>query len=348
MIILFFGRSSKVSNTAPTVNNIDIINNSGVYTVTYDYLDNQNDEEDNYKPYATYVDFSGIEEENNTLTGSHNYNNINNVTESGSTFSWYRADDISGTSEILISTATTANYVLTSNDVGKYIRRSVTPVSVLGDVGVEVFSRYSSEITEEIVFNPFTDIAWNEAFDFKTSADLNNYGSGGDLVVGSGTPSYDGANSAVRFVRTSTQFYNSTAVVSHNIPDDIWVKFKTPSSFTGNQTVMAMSNTHRIDYTVTGELRLSGTLTGVILSPNTFYSLRCYLNGASSSYEILGVVSSTSISLSTGGIGIPVVKVGADNTGANAFNGHIRALFIKAGTLGGSEITNMQSWLATY
>lgn len=54
--------------------------------------------------------------------------------ESGTKYQWYRSNTASGAGKLAISGATSATYVLTNNDVGKYISLIVTPVSGTGNL----------------------------------------------------------------------------------------------------------------------------------------------------------------------------------------------------------------------
>jgi hypothetical protein len=193
-------------------------------------------------------------------------------------------------------------------------------------------------------FDPWTDIAWTDAFDFSTSLDLVNKGVGNDATAPT-APVYSGAEEAVRFTRASSQYLRAVATVAYNVPVETWIVFKTPSSFSGSQIMYATSNTHRIECISTSNFQLSGTDTGNALSTSTWYTARVILNGASSEYQLYGVVGLTAISLSTSSIGTPSSKIGAANGLFNYFDGHIKYIFTKVGSLSAGEITNMETWL---
>ncbi|WP_036841644.1 Ig-like domain-containing protein [Polaribacter sp. Hel_I_88] len=81
----------------------------------------------NENPTATNVTFSGTLETGQELTATYAYSDSDNDAENGSTFQWFRSDDINGTNKIAIPNATNAAYILTSDDENKYISFQVTP-----------------------------------------------------------------------------------------------------------------------------------------------------------------------------------------------------------------------------
>ncbi|WP_157964810.1 cadherin-like domain-containing protein, partial [Algibacillus agarilyticus] len=80
-------------------------------------------------PTASSVAFSGSLEEDETLTGTYSYSDVDSDAESGSTFKWYRSSDSGGTGKAAISGATSSTYVLVSADIGNFISFEVTPVN---------------------------------------------------------------------------------------------------------------------------------------------------------------------------------------------------------------------------
>jgi len=129
----------------------------------------------NSEPVATNVDFSGLLIDNQTLTGSYTYSDNESDTEGTSTFQWYRADDASGTNQIAISGETDITYVLTSDDVNKYISFEVTPIAQTGTTsGIPVKSAYQGSIINN---------AAPTASNVSISGDLNQ----GKILTGSYT-----------------------------------------------------------------------------------------------------------------------------------------------------------------
>ncbi len=99
----------------------------------------------NYPPLANSVSITILSslKEGYGLTGSYSYSDVENDSESGTSFQWYRADDNSGTNRIAISGETTGSYTMSGSDVGKYITYGVTPRAATGtSPGPENFANY--------------------------------------------------------------------------------------------------------------------------------------------------------------------------------------------------------------
>ena len=79
-------------------------------------------------PVASNVVITGIPEVGKTLTGNYDYFDINGDPEGESTFRWLRSDTENG-EYTAIPGATSKTYVVTEQDVGKWIKFEVTPVS---------------------------------------------------------------------------------------------------------------------------------------------------------------------------------------------------------------------------
>ncbi len=87
---------------------------------------------DNQPPVASNVIITGSPEIGKTITGSYTYFDEEGDAEDDSEFAWYRADDASGTGEILIEGEDEISYTLTLEDAKKFISFEVTPVAVDG------------------------------------------------------------------------------------------------------------------------------------------------------------------------------------------------------------------------
>ncbi|WP_421977987.1 BspA family leucine-rich repeat surface protein [Roseivirga seohaensis] len=61
------------------------------------------------------------------LEGSYTFFDQNDDTESGTTYQWYRADDVTGTGRTAIAGATAQNYTVVNDDNNKFISFEVTP-----------------------------------------------------------------------------------------------------------------------------------------------------------------------------------------------------------------------------
>lgn len=93
----------------------------------------------NTPPTASSVSFSGTLEVGEVLTGSYSYADMENDSESGSAYQWFRADDNTGTNKASISGATSQTYTLQAADANKYISFAVTPNDGV-DAGTQVES----------------------------------------------------------------------------------------------------------------------------------------------------------------------------------------------------------------
>ena len=95
-------------------------------------------------PSATNVAYTGTLVEEEVQTGSYTYSGN---TEATSTFVWYRANDISGTSQAAISGATSITYTLQAADINKHVAFEVTPIDIYGEVGTTVRSDYRASVS---------------------------------------------------------------------------------------------------------------------------------------------------------------------------------------------------------
>jgi hypothetical protein len=84
-------------------------------------------------PVAASVTFSGSMIVGSILTGSYIYSDAEGDPEGISTFRWFRADDITGTGEAAIPSATAQTYTLVDADLDKFISFEVTPVASSGN-----------------------------------------------------------------------------------------------------------------------------------------------------------------------------------------------------------------------
>ncbi len=114
---------------------VDSIPNTGTTVVT----------SVNVIPTVSSVNFKGTLQVGQTLTGSYTYNDTEGDAESGTTYQWYRSDTAeevvlakssfnnnfqkSGTA---IAGATSLTYVLTTEDIGKFMIFEVTPANANG------------------------------------------------------------------------------------------------------------------------------------------------------------------------------------------------------------------------
>lgn len=104
-------------------------------------------------PYATNVYFTGQPVVGEQMSIWHTYNDDEGDIESGTTYKWYRADDISGTNRVAISGATFKNYIVQASDEGKKIQGGVT-VANSKATGTEVLTAYSRTVQLTDTFAP--------------------------------------------------------------------------------------------------------------------------------------------------------------------------------------------------
>jgi hypothetical protein len=343
---MFFQLASSggVANDAPTISSITVTGTTTL-SAAYVYDDNESDVEDNQLPTATPSFQTSRRYVGQVLNGSYNYTHINGEAEGATTYKWFRADDTNGTNETEI--ATTVDYTLAVADNSKYIRFQVIPITSSGITGATVTSDYSSQI---LTFDPYVHVThWTVALDPSTaSADLassfwENKGSGSNAAIGAtALPTWDGGESKVRFTRTSSQSFYVPAGVSFAAPATIWIKFKTPSSFTGFQGLVALSSTQNTYYSSGGTLTVGSVGTASTLSTNTNYTLKIKINGASSVYSLNGGAD-TAVSLGALA-GTPTVRLGCWYADSNYFNGWITNVFISETGTTDDEDALIKTW----
>ncbi|WP_165452402.1 S-layer homology domain-containing protein [Paenibacillus thalictri] len=109
-------------------------------------------------PVAKNVTISGTATEGQTLTGTYTYEDANGDVENGTTYQWYRSDDVQLTNHTKITGASNLTYVLQSEDVGKYISLEITPKNAtVPTTGAAV----ESEATTVVVKAPTAPVAKN-------------------------------------------------------------------------------------------------------------------------------------------------------------------------------------------
>lgn len=128
------------NNRRPEARNIVLSGNTNLYTVNWDYYSFNGNPEDAPLPISI-PSYSGILAVNQTLIGSHTYNQINGAAEGNTLHKWYRADDENGTNETLIGLGTAIT--LTVTEQNKHIKYVVIPVTIGGTSGVSSTTGYS-------------------------------------------------------------------------------------------------------------------------------------------------------------------------------------------------------------
>jgi len=99
-------------------------------------------------PTASQLAISGDFKQDEIITATYTYSDSNEDPEGNSEIQWYRADDNTGSNETAIQGANELEYTIIRQDVGRYLRVSVTPVAISGDLltGKKVYSAYTQEI----------------------------------------------------------------------------------------------------------------------------------------------------------------------------------------------------------
>jgi len=99
----------------------------------------------NDAPTASDVKIEGNARIGETLTGTYNYNDVENEVEQQSTFQWYRANNEDGSDKTKIEGATAIDYKVTSDDLKKYLFFEVKPAAASGEQTTDTYLSHASE-----------------------------------------------------------------------------------------------------------------------------------------------------------------------------------------------------------
>ncbi len=83
-------------------------------------------------PVATNVLITGLAKVGNVITGHYQYSDTEGDLEATSTYQWYTGTSATGAGSATIGGATSISYLLTNNEIGKYIGFSVIPFAQAG------------------------------------------------------------------------------------------------------------------------------------------------------------------------------------------------------------------------
>lgn len=100
----------------------------------------------NKKPVASNVRITGQTISGQLLHGEYDFSDPEQDQEGTSKYKWYRSEKADGTGLSSISQATSSDYKLTAQDVGKYVYFEITPVDIKGRTGDPVISQASSKV----------------------------------------------------------------------------------------------------------------------------------------------------------------------------------------------------------
>ncbi|MBT1688302.1 FISUMP domain-containing protein [Dawidia soli] len=110
---------------------------------------------ENAAPMVTELSIEGSLEINSTVTAKYKYTDSENDPEGTSLFQWYAANDANGVGETAIAGATSKTLIIEDEQIGKFLRFSVTPMAATGTTaGNETKSEYSTAVgAENVTFN---------------------------------------------------------------------------------------------------------------------------------------------------------------------------------------------------
>lgn len=313
-------------------------------------------DEFNEPPYAENFYITGGPNVGDTLTAVIEGLVIpNGAPEGDHVYRWYRS--LNKTASYEEEIIADEIYVADSGDVGWYLRSECDLKQAEGTgqnlTGQTLKSSYSQLIVDPDNFNPFADIAtWDTAIDKGTAANIatQQFWVNRASVDGNGLPGvvalpvWDSVKNAVRFTRASSQACRIQAAGSYLAPFELWIKFITPTAFSGTQALCGFSGSHLITISSAGLLSVSGVSTGQTLTVNTSYTLRVVFNGASSTWT-LNNGTPTAISISTNAVGTPNWRLGCQFNDTNYFDGWIEYVFLNDTGLSAGDITDMWTWL---
>ncbi|WP_460490181.1 BspA family leucine-rich repeat surface protein, partial [Belliella aquatica] len=125
-------------------------------------------------PEVIGLEITGEPTEGAVLTASYDYEDIDGDVELGTTFRWFRANDNNGNGEVAITGTTSANYTLTNDDLGKFIRVEVMPKNNKNSGSAENSGFFGPIKNNQIItFNPITNKIYGDA-PFALNASINS------------------------------------------------------------------------------------------------------------------------------------------------------------------------------
>lgn len=148
-------------------------------------------------PQALDVSISGILQSAKTLTGDYTYFDLEGDSEGNSAYRWLVSDTSDGIfSEI--SGAIALDYVLTSDDIGKYLKFAVTPAALTGE-------ELTGTTAESSVYGPVIEIQTPYATDVRITGILQ------DTQTLSGNYVYNDAQGDLEAASTYKWFTSSSS-----------------------------------------------------------------------------------------------------------------------------------------
>lgn len=311
----------------------------------------------NQPPSFELVTISGTEIKEETLTVSvEGFYSPGGYAEGTHTYQWYRADDNQSVGSA-ISGATSSTYLLTIDDVAKYIRCIATPVQVggLNTTGSGVTSVYSGQIQDN-EFNPLTDITWFTAHTPAGATDLAgvgwvNYGTGNNSTQNSSDP----IPTYVTDVGVDFEASNNEELVldqpgtQFTMPVEVWIRCRFESFNASWAYLLDWNGAQRVEQRTSGAIYLSNGNCDYTPPLNKWIIMRFVISGTSntSKFKVNDGTLKTNVAAVTTAFGTSNGRIGSNATGtgnrADVLYSHI---FIRQGELDSTNENNMDDWFA--
>lgn len=187
---------------------------------------------------------------------------------------------------------------------------------------------------------------------FNNTEIWKNWGNSGEdaiVVPTYNKPTWNLATREMEFTRADSDFVQlNSGIGSGNTPFEIWFVYETLAQ---TSRIFAYNNTQYLRIDTLYELWFGGNqLTTASLAANTEYRVRLVVNDASSTIEVRDssnavVVAETSVTAATVSYDPAVMKIGVDNTIANAFDGSIKLFGHTTDLMSTVEKNNMFDWI---
>jgi hypothetical protein len=161
-------------------------------------------------PTATSVAITGSASLGELLTGTYTYTDANGNAEATSTFRWLRADSAGGVYSA-ISGATSINYTVTSDDLTKYLKFEVTPVSNTSPTtGSAALSSATAQVTEIDYINQILSTGQSLSVGVASSPALTTTQPYSNLMLSGGNGGTGTGGSFIPLVEASVETISSS------------------------------------------------------------------------------------------------------------------------------------------
>jgi hypothetical protein len=161
-------------------------------------------------PTATSVSITGTASLGELLTGTYTYTDANGNAEATSTFRWLRADSAGG-SYSAISGATSINYTVTSDDLTKYLKFEVTPVSNTSPTtGSAALSSATAQVAEVDYINQILSTGQSLSVGVASTPALTTTQPYSNLMLSGGNGGLGSGGSFIPLVEASVETISSS------------------------------------------------------------------------------------------------------------------------------------------